>query len=227
MFVKICGITNEQDALLSVALGADALGFIFAPSKRQVSPNLVRDIIKRLPREVMTIGVFVNESSDRVARIVHETGLYGAQLHGSEGPKTCRTVRSKINYLIKAVSIDGLSVTEYLRYPVDALLVDSEQPGSGAAFDWSLLDASHLGKNIILAGGLTPQNVGDAILSVKPYGVDVSTGVEVSPGRKDPVALRAFITNANLAFSRLAADRQQANLESERRPLAFNWEEDL
>lgn len=227
MFVKICGITNEEDALLSVALGADALGFVFAPSKRQVTPSLVRDITKRLPPEIMTIGVFVNEHPDRVVQIVHESGLDGAQLHGSEGPVTCKAVRSKLNYVIKGISTDGMSVQHYLDYPVDALLVDSVQPGSGAAFDWSLLDASHLSKSIILAGGLTPSNVIKAIETVKPFGVDVSSGVESQAGRKDPVALKAFISNAKFALARLEDRKLSHIMEIERKPGIFNWAEDL
>ncbi len=227
MFIKICGITNEEDALLSVALGADALGFVFAPSKRQVTPSLVKDIVKRLPQEVQTFGVFVDELPDRVASIVHTSGLSGAQLHGSEGPRACAEVRSKMNYVIKAVAGDGLSIDQYLNYPVDALLVDSAQPGSGAAFNWSLLDASHARKKIILAGGLRPSNVQEAILTVKPFGVDVSTGVESYPGRKDPVALKTFIANARAAFVKLEGERQVVNSGVDDRPWAFNWAEDL
>ena len=227
MFVKICGITNEQDALLSVALGADALGFILAPSRRRMTPSAVADIVKRLPPEIVTFGVFVNEDADIVARIVNETGLVGAQLHGSEGPQTCRSVRAKVRQVIKAVVGDAPSIFGYLDYPVDALLVDSEQPGSGRAFDWSALDASHLNKKIILAGGLNPDNVAEAIRTVKPYGVDVSSGVEASIGRKDPVALRAFIANARKAFLDLESETDLEAAQAAARPDAFNWEEHL
>ncbi len=227
MFVKICGITNEEDALLSVALGADALGFIFAPSSRRVTPSAVADIVKRLPSDVATFGVFVNEDPDIVARIVNETGLTGAQLHGSEGRQSAAALRPKVRFLIKAVVGDAMAISSYLDYPVDALLVDSEQPGSGKAFDWSLLDASHLNKRIILAGGLSANNVAEAIRVTKPWGVDVSSGVEAAPGRKDPVALRAFISLAQRAFAEI---EELSNLDDDERTdgrRAFNWEEYL
>ncbi|MDA8263021.1 MAG: phosphoribosylanthranilate isomerase [Actinomycetota bacterium] len=223
MFVKICGITNEEDALLSVALGADALGFIMAPSRRRVTPAQAADIVKRLPSEVATFGVFVNEDPEIVAHLVDEIGLTGAQLHGSEGIRTIAAMRLRVRFLIKAVSADGMSIAPYLDYPVDALLLDSEQPGSGLAFDWSLIDAPRLRKRIILAGGLKPDNVAEAIATVKPWGVDVSSGVEGSPGRKDPVALRAFITNARAAFERLGEDAARSGGRGE----AYNWEENL
>ena len=223
MFVKICGITNEEDALLSVALGADALGFILAPSRRRVTPSQVADIVKRLPSEVATFGVFVDEDPEIVAHLVDEIGLTGAQLHGSEGIRTLEAMRPRVRFLIKAVSADGMSIAPYLDYPVDALLLDSEQPGSGLAFDWSLIDAPRLRRRIILAGGLRPGNVAEAIATVKPWGVDVSSGVEASPGRKDPVALRTFISNARFAFERLGEDAASGGGRGE----AYNWEENL
>ncbi|MDA8103587.1 MAG: phosphoribosylanthranilate isomerase [Nitrospiraceae bacterium] len=223
MFIKICGITNEADALLSVALGADALGFVMAPSRRRVTPSQVADIVKRLPSEVATFGVFVDEDPEIVAHLVDEIGLTGAQLHGSEGIRTLEAMRQRVRFLIKAVSADGMSIAPYLGYPVDALLLDSEQPGSGLAFDWSLIDAPRLRKRIILAGGLRPDNVAEAIATVKPWGVDVSSGVEASAGRKDPVALRSFISNARAAFERLGAEAASGGGRGE----AYNWEENL
>ena len=227
MFVKICGITSEEDALLSVALGADALGFILAPSRRRVTPSLVTDIVKRLPSDVLTFGVFVNEDVNTVARVVNEAGLTGAQLHGTEGRQSAAAIRPKVRFLIKAVAGDAMAISEYLDYPVDAILVDSEQPGSGRAFDWSLLDASHINKRIILAGGLGPNNVAEAIRICHPWGVDVSSGVESNVGRKDPVALRAFISSARAAFSEIAEMEKSLHGEQENRPEAFNWEEYL
>ena len=228
MFVKICGITNEHDALLAVALGADALGFVMAPSRRRVSPQAVSDIVKRLPNEVITVGVFVNEDPDLVARIVAETGLTGAQLHGSEGKTTCTSLRPRVRFLVKAVSGDAMSLGPYMDYPVDAILVDSRQPGSGRAFDWSLLDASHSRRPIILAGGLNPYNVAAGIRDVRPWGVDVSTGVEAAPGEKDPVALRSFIQNARAAFAEVeAADLAEDGLAAHPHGEAYNWEENL
>ncbi|CAG4923146.1 MULTISPECIES: phosphoribosylanthranilate isomerase [Acidithrix] len=227
MFIKICGITNEEDALLAVALGADALGFIFAPSPRMVSVNVARDIIKRLPSEILTIGVFVNEDPDELVRIVHSVGLGGAQLHGNESVETVLSLRLRLNYLIKALPADGMSIRSFFRYPVDALLVDSAQPGSGKAFDWSIIEAEHMPKRIILAGGLNSENVREAITTVRPYGVDVSSGVESAPGKKDPVALRAFISNAKSAFVTLDRDPLGDSISATSSSPIFNWEEHL
>ncbi len=198
MFVKICGTTSEEDALLAVAMGADALGFVFAPSPRMVSPAKVADIVKRLPREILTIGVFRNEAPERVVAIVNQAGLGGAQLHGRETVEHALFVRQRVRFLLKAFPAGDPDVAKSAEYLADAIMVDSQSPGSGKVFDWALAEVPS-GIRLMLAGGLTTANVGAAIAQVHPWGVDVATGVEASPGRKDPRKLRNFIVAARAA----------------------------
>ena len=222
MFIKICGITREEDALLAVALGADALGFVFAPSKRQVAIARVRDITRRLPPEILTLGVFRDELPDRVVDIVHRAGLGGAQLHGHETPEQTREVRSRVPLVMKAFAAGHPGLSDLVNYGADMVLVDSATPGSGQIFDWRLAeDAPRSGYRVLLAGGLTPDNVADAIHRVRPWGVDVSTGVEQAPGVKDAVKLRAFIENA-----RMAAPAAEEPDDAEAPSPLYDWEED-
>jgi phosphoribosylanthranilate isomerase len=199
MFVKICGITNEDDALLATALDADALGFVFAASSRQVHPEIARDIVRRLPREVHTIGVFRNERPERIVEIVNRAGLHGVQMHGHEPPAEVEWVRKRVQFVIRAYSAGDPALVDASRSAADIILVDSPDPGSGRVFDWRLAEGAPRGKRILLAGGLTPENVGEAIKLVRPWGVDVSTGVEQKPGRKDPAKLRRFVEAAREA----------------------------
>jgi phosphoribosylanthranilate isomerase len=196
VFVKICGITNEQDALLAVALGADALGFVFAPSPRQISPALAREIVKRLPPETVTVGVFRNETPSRIIEIVNEARLQGAQLHGHETPAMTAEVATDIRFVIKAVVAGSQDAAHASTFASDAILVDGLHPGSGTAYDWELLQDIPTDIRLMLSGGLTPENVAAGIAQVRPWGVDVSSGVEKSPGLKDAVKMRHFITNA-------------------------------
>ena len=196
MFIKICGITNEQDALLAVALGADALGFVFAPSPRQIAPGLARDIVKRLPPEIMTVGVFRNEHPSRVIEIVNEARLQGAQLHGHESIAITAEVSAQVRFVIKAVVAGSADASNADLFSSDAVLVDGLNPGSGTTYDWDLLSQLPDSVHFILSGGLTADNVASGIEQVRPWGVDVSSGVEKSPGLKDAVKLRHFITNA-------------------------------
>jgi phosphoribosylanthranilate isomerase len=196
MFIKICGITNEQDALLAVALGADALGFVFAPSPRQIAPGLARDIVKRLPPEIMTVGVFRNEHPSRVIEIVNEARLQGAQLHGHESIAITAEVAAQVRFVIKAVVAGSADASNADLFSSDAVLVDGLNPGSGTTYDWDLLSQLPDSVHIMLSGGLTADNVASGIEQVRPWGVDVSSGVEKSPGLKDAVKLRHFITNA-------------------------------
>ena len=196
MFVKICGITNEQDALLAVALGADALGFVFAPSPRQISPALAREIVKRLPPETVTVGVFRNETPSRVIEIVNEARLQGAQLHGHETPAMTAEVATDVRFVIKAVVAGSQDAAHASNFASDAILVDGLHPGSGTAYDWELLRDIPTDIRLMLSGGLTPENVAAGIAQVRPWGVDVSSGVEKAPGLKDAVKMRHFITNA-------------------------------
>ena len=193
MFIKICGITNEQDALLAVALGADALGFVFAPSPRQVAPQRVKEIVRRLPQNIITVGVFRDEHPQRVIDTVREAGGFGAQLHGHESTRHVSDVMKEIHWVIKAVAAGSVEARTADDFQTNLILVDSPNPGSGVEFDRSLLSEIPSGLRILLAGGLTPENVGDAIAQVEPWGVDVSSGVEKSHGYKDPIKLKNFI----------------------------------
>lgn len=203
MFIKICGITNEEDALLATALGADAVGFVFAPSPRQVHPETARDVARRLPRDVVTVGVFRDERPERILEIVNRVGLHGAQLHGREPVSEVRWVRERVPFVIHAFAAGDPTIAQTAGGPADIVLVDAPNPGSGQVFDWSLAEGVPGGVRLLLAGGLTPTNVGEAIRRVRPWGVDVSSGVEASPGRKDPVKLRRFVEAARDAATAL------------------------
>ncbi len=198
MFVKICGTTTEEDALLAVAMGADAVGFVFAPSPRRISAQAAADIVKRLPPEILTVGVFRDESPERVVEVVNGSGLKGAQLHGHETPDQTAFVRSRVPFVIQAFPAGDPSVTRAGDYPADVVLLDAPSPGSGQVFDWQLAEVPD-GLRLVLAGGLTPSNVAEAIAQVHPWGVDVVSGVESSPGHKDPVKVRAFVAAAKAA----------------------------
>lgn len=195
--IKICGITNLEDALLAADLGADALGFIFyPPSPRSIEPEAAKAIIAQLPPFVTTVGVFVDEAAATVKELAAQVGLDWLQLHGQETPGYCRSLDRRV---IKAFRIkDENSLDELAPYQgaAQALLLDTYKKGqvggTGETFNWDLaLKAKKFGP-IILAGGLTPENVAQAIATVQPFAVDVASGVEAAPGRKDPVKLRAF-----------------------------------
>jgi phosphoribosylanthranilate isomerase len=199
VFIKICGITNEQDALLAVALGADALGFVFAPSPRQVAPSKVREIVRRLPSEIVTVGVFRDELPKRINDIMQEAHLQGAQLHGHESLLITSEVSESVRFSIKAVVAGSPDAARADEFVCDAILVDGLSPGSGEVFDWQLMNEIPLGLRLILSGGLHPENVGEGIDRLRPWGVDVSSGVEKSHGLKDPIKMRQFIANARAA----------------------------
>ena len=225
MFVKICGVTNEDDALLAVALGADAVGFVFAPSSRQVAVDRARDIALRLPREVMTVGVFRDELSTRVVEQVQRAGLDAAQLHGHESAADSRWVSERVGTTIKAFPAGHPGLQRIPDYGADIVLIDGTTPGSGQVFDWSLAEgAPKAGHRVMLAGGLDPGNVAEAITSVRPWGVDVSTGVEGAPGQKDPVKLRAFIDSAK----GVTLEPDTSDSASERRATGpYDWQDEL
>lgn len=199
MFVKICGITNEDDALLAVAMGADAVGFIFAPSPRQVAPQQVYDITRRLPPEVLTVGVFRNELPERVVSQAMLAGVKAVQLHGHETPEQTAHVARHFRWVIKAFTAGSAQLARADEWGTDLVMVDSPGGGSGKVFDWTLAGEAPTDVNLILAGGLNPDNVADAIAAVEPWGVDVASGVESSPGRKDVTLVRRFIANARAA----------------------------
>jgi len=199
MFVKICGITNEDDALLAVAMGADAVGFVFAPSPRQVAAQQVYDITRRLPVEILTIGVFRDEHPKLVVDTVSRAGLKGAQLHGNESAAAVADVAATLRWVIKAYPAGSPRVAEAGGLATDLVLLDAAAPGSGKMFDWTLAGEVPEGVRLILAGGLDPDNVAAAVRSVEPWGVDVASGVEKSPGKKDPLKVKRFIERAKAA----------------------------
>jgi phosphoribosylanthranilate isomerase len=206
VFIKICGTTNAEDALLAVSLGADALGFIFAESKRQVDRATVAGIIPQLPAETIAVGVFRNESAERILEIVNAAGLGGVQLHGSEGPEVAQALRDTVAFLIQVFTADDSRLSRLHEYPIDAVLLDSPTPGSGETFDWSRIADLPQRHRVVLAGGLNAANVAEAVERVCPWGVDVVSGVEASAGRKDPDALAAFIKTAKDALSEFSTD---------------------
>jgi phosphoribosylanthranilate isomerase len=198
-FVKICGVTTEEDALLAVGLGASAIGFVLAPSPRQLAAAKVADIVKRLPAGTISIGVFRDEAPQRVVDIVNHAGLSGAQLHGHETPATTQYVRERIGMVIKAFPAGSPRLKEADDFGADLVLVDAPTPGSGRLVDFSVLEGLVDASKLVLAGGLTPENVTEAIHRVAPFGVDVATGVESAPGVKDPRKVAAFIAAARAA----------------------------
>lgn len=183
MFVKICGLTNREDALAAVASGARAIGFVFAPSPRRADPDEVSKWIGEIPEEIWKVGVFVDEDPARIEQIVTELKLDIAQLHGHETPDLHpHNVRVWRAFRVKD------SHTEVPDYPAEAILID------GPEYDWSKTD--HFHRPLILAGGLNPENVEAAIDRARPWAVDVSSGIEASPGVKDHARMKQFIEAA-------------------------------
>ncbi len=203
--VKICGITSVEDALAAVSFGADALGFVFyAGSPRHVTPDQAAEIIRTVPPFVTTVGVFVDEQPADIERIAHTACLDVIQLHGEEGPEACSLARRMVK-AIRVKSIDSLEPLRHFRSRVAAFLLDTYTPdalgGTGLRFNWDIaVEAKQFG-NIILAGGLSTDNVQAAVRHVRPYGVDVSSGVERDKGRKDHAKMKLFIQMAKEALA--------------------------
>jgi phosphoribosylanthranilate isomerase len=199
--VKICGITTLDDALAAVEAGASALGFNFYPgSPRYVSPAAVREIVAHLPRQLCVVGVFVDAPRRDVARIAAEAGLTALQFHGNEEAAACRGWTQKV---IKAIRVrDAAAAALALQYDVDFILADAylegHLGGTGARIQPELLAGFDRG-HLILAGGLTPENVGAAVRAIRPFGLDVASGVEAAPGKKHHEKMRRFIANAQSA----------------------------
>jgi len=194
--IKICGLTRAEDALAAVRLGADALGFNFWPgSKRHVDPAVAGGIIARLPPFVTPVGVFVNQSEGEMRAIAAESGIRVFQLHGDEPPELCARLPLPV---VKAIPVDQVkTLSKLLSYEVAAFLLDTPSRGyggSGEPFDWSLAEGVSEVAPVILAGGLTPENVAAAVRAVRPYAVDVASGVESSPGVKDMAKMSRFIS---------------------------------
>ena len=216
MWVKICANTNLQDAQLAAAAGADAVGFVFAESVRRVTRAQVRAITPHLTDSVQKCGVFVDAGIEEIAGTIEECGLTGVQLHSANDPALPSKLRERFPM--------GLAIVRVIHYggdleerlcearqddAIDAVLVDSRTAtlvgGTGRRFDWqegrgNFARTAHL--RLIVAGGLNPSNVREAIATLRPWGVDVASGVEASPGRKDPAKVRAFVENARIAATR-------------------------
>lgn len=205
MRVKICGITNWTDARRAVESGADFLGFNFYPgSPRYVTPAKARRIVQRLPKGIVAVGVFVNEPEDKMLGIARSVGLDYLQLHGDETPDTVAHLQRELP-VIKALRVKRpFRVAQVSRYRrASALLLDGFdrklRGGTGKTFDWKVARRAKPYGKIFVAGGLAPENVGEAIRIAEPFGVDVSSGVESRPGRKDPARLKAFAHAVKLA----------------------------
>ena len=193
--IKICGLTSLSDALCAASLGVDALGFIFAESPRRIAPKVARDIILHLPPFITTAGVFVDEDEKNVKEIASICGLSTLQFHGSEPPSYCLKFEQNI---IKAFRLEAHQITEEIKRfklyekMVKSILLDISQKATQPQEDWHKI-ASVTTKPLILAGGLNPENVAFAIRSVKPYAVDISSGVEISPGVKDHKKMKQLV----------------------------------
>lgn len=204
-FIKICGITNLDDALAAVDAGADALGFNFyKPSPRYVAPETANEIIRQLPPSILTVGVFVNEDTPEVVKeIARQAGVAAIQLHGDESPDYCRQLAGY--FVIKVLSAGPeFDPQQAADYNVDAILLDTKDDtlrgGTGRVFDWSIAreareawETSHAVPKLFLAGGLGVQNVAEAIISVDPYGIDACSKLEETPGKKNHERMRAFV----------------------------------
>ena len=207
MWIKICGTTNREDALAAVNAGANAVGFVFAPSPRRITPEQAREIASGLPGSVEKVGVFVNEAAERVCEVAEQVGLTAVQLQGDEQQDVITSIKRFRGDLrvFKGLSIPKLmKESEWMiAFPkeLDAYLLDSgsedQRGGTGRSFDWSVTSQffARLGMHtrLIVAGGLNAENVAEAIRLFRPYGVDVCSGTEASPGKKDHAKVRAFV----------------------------------
>jgi len=200
-WIKICGITNIEDGLKAVSLGVDALGFIFAHSPRRVEPAIVRTIVQNLPVSVFKVGVFLNHPLSEVKKIAAYCNLNGLQFHGEESPEYCQSFSQQV---IKTIRIKDLeSLKDMAKYPNVSILLDTwsstQGGGTGTTFPWEIALIAKGERDFILSGGLSPLNVGEAIKKVRPMGVDVCSGVETVPGKKDPLKMAEFIKEVRKA----------------------------
>ena len=196
--IKICGITNHNDASIAVKLGVHGLGFIFAPSPRMIAPETAREIIHIIPPFVQTVGVFVNEEPAIIKELMDFCGLDLIQLHGDESPEICEELMPRAIKAFRLKDESGLEPVRHYAGKVRAVLFDTyskgKRGGTGETFDWDLaVKGKELGAPIILAGGLTPSNIEEAISKVRPFAVDVNSGIEEHPGIKSPVLIKELM----------------------------------
>lgn len=204
MIVKICGITRPVDAAAAVAAGANAIGLNFVRgSRRYLDPETARLVLAVVPEDVLTVGIFWEHTTDEVVEIAEALGLGAAQLHGDHPPAYTATIAEAVGTVIKVVPADRLRTGDVDDHAAGILMVDGPIPGAGAVFDWAVVGDLVATHKVLLAGGLRPDNVGDAIEQVRPWGVDVASGVELEPAIKDHRALARFVTEAHAAGDRL------------------------
>ncbi len=196
--VKVCGITNPKDARAAATAGAAAIGLVFAESPRKVGIEEAQDVVAALPKGILKVGVFVNAEPDEVVRIAREVGLDYVQLHGDEGPEYVTEVRGGGVKVIKALRVrDAADLAEIDGYGADLYLLDAysekARGGTGTRFDWGLAKSLKGRDNILVSGGLGPENVRDAVSFFEPWGVDASSSLESAPGKKDRDRVRRFV----------------------------------
>ena len=202
--IKICGITNKRDAIAAAGLRPDMMGFVFYNgSKRYVEPKIVRDIANELPPFIAKVGVFVDLDKNKVLEIAEECSLDILQFHGDEAPDYCAGFENSYKVIKAFRTKDGRSRKGIHDYNADLYMLDAysskEKGGTGESFDWKIIESFEFLRPVILSGGLTPDNVRDAIERFSPYGVDVSSGVETSPGKKDTTLMSKFVENVRRA----------------------------
>jgi len=190
--IKVCGITRLADARFAESVGVHALGFVFAPSKRRVTPEQAAAIARALGPLVLRVGVFVDAPAEEVLEVAEFVGLTAVQLHGDEPPEVAREIGRRLP-VVKAFRLSGPPQPALFDYPADAWLLDGPRPGSGQRFAWDWLASVPSEKRVIVAGGLDPENVCELLRKYTPYALDVSSGVEAAPGVKDHRRIAAFV----------------------------------
>jgi len=201
VYIKICGITNVEDALVAAHAGATAIGLIFAPiSKRLVDQSTASAVVAALPDSARAVGVFLGQDATEIYETAQAVGLEAVQVHGTNSVDEIQWLAQRIPVVVRAFSVHDVIAGLADGTGASQLFVDSSQPGSGETFDWDLLNGATWEKDYILAGGLDPDNVAEAISTLRPWGVDVASGVELTPGKKDHDKVRAFVARAVEAY---------------------------
>jgi phosphoribosylanthranilate isomerase len=202
-FVKICGVTNPQDARDVAASGADALGVIFAASPRRMEPGRAREVLEAAGRSLMRVAVFRGQPDGEVLAVLDEVDVDAVQVHGPLGRDLLDALRARSLLVVKALGVDDEDFASFDERLVDAVLVDGPRPGSGSAHSWDPLARRHFRGPFIAAGGLTPDSVATTIVLTGAWGVDCASGVEAAPGRKDRALVEAFVAGARFGFASL------------------------